>query len=79
MLPGRAMASITLRKAWAEPMAEILAPYQAGNCAVYVDYHAVAGRAKLMLGSDWRVRPSDELLQSLRDQFGRNAVHLHYR
>lgn len=71
--------AVDQRRPWAEPIAELLAPYQAGNCAVYLDYRADVGCAQLLLGSDWRVRPTDELLQSLRDQFGRDAVQLHYR
>ncbi len=31
------------------------------------------------LGADWRVAPSDELLQSLRNEFGAGQVGLHYR
>lgn len=65
--------------AWVEPMADLLTPYQSGNCAVYVDYTNQQGAATLLLGSEWRVRPSDELIQALRDQFGRNSVQLHYR
>lgn len=71
--------AVGAQRAWAEPVAELLEPYRAGNCAVYIDYSAAVGRAQLLLGSDWRVRPSDELLQSLRDEFGRDAVQLHYR
>ena len=65
--------------AWVEPMADLLTPYQSGNCAVYVDYTNQQGAATLLLGSEWRVRPSDELIQTLRDQFGRSSVQLHYR
>lgn len=71
--------SVDDSRPWAAPVAELLAPHRNGNCTVYIDYRATAGRAQLLLGSDWRVRPSDELLQALRDQFGRTAVQLHYR
>jgi DNA polymerase-3 subunit alpha len=33
----------------------------------------------LQFGNDWRIDPTDSLIQVLRDQFGRDNVFLNYR
>ena len=35
--------------------------------------------ALLRLGEEWKVEPADDLVQSLRDQLGKDSVSLHYR
>ena len=51
----------------------------AGACPVTLDYTGQEARALLQLGQNWQVDPADGLIQSLRDQFGRENVFLHYR
>ena len=41
-------------------------------------YRAQAAEAVLALGESWRVRPSGDLLQRLRDWLGTTAVSLEY-
>jgi DNA polymerase-3 subunit alpha len=52
-------------------------PSQTG-CAIVIDYLRSDARARLRLGDQWRVRPEDELLQRLRDNYGTNSVNLVY-
>jgi DNA polymerase-3 subunit alpha len=56
----------------------ILTPYRASGCRVALDYRGEDARARVWLGNDWRVRPSDDLLVDLRESFGDSAVRLHY-
>ncbi|HEY7774543.1 MAG TPA: DNA polymerase III subunit alpha [Marinagarivorans sp.] len=56
-----------------------LAPYSGGQCPVSVCLNTDYASAELALGQEWRVRASDDLLQSLRGAFGSQAVELVYR
>ena len=49
-----------------------------GNCPVSVVYLQARNKARVSLGERWQVVPSDELLQELRDQLGRERVSLEY-
>ena len=64
-------------------LGEMLDPYrqspqQDARCAVVVDYTRSDARAELRFGSQWNVRPEDELLQRLRDSYGSAKVRLVY-
>jgi DNA polymerase-3 subunit alpha len=59
-------------------LAESLEPYRDGNCSIVIDYSRSDARAELKLGAAWRIRPDDELLQRLRDQYGKDSVRLVY-
>jgi DNA polymerase III subunit alpha len=50
----------------------------AGNCPVSMVYYQQRNRARVKLGDRYRVKPSDELLQSLRDHLGAEQVFLVY-
>ena len=50
-----------------------------GECPLTMDYTGSEARALLQFGEAWRVDPTDNLIQALRDQFGRDNVSLHYR
>ncbi|KTD25489.1 DNA polymerase III, alpha chain [Legionella lansingensis] len=49
-----------------------------GECVVQVRYSGATVRASLNLGSQWRVKPSDELLMVLGDLLGHHKVNLNY-
>ncbi len=59
-------------------LADILEPYRQGGCQVTLDYKRNDARGQLVLGADWRVQPEDDLLQQLRDTYGRDSVNLVY-
>ncbi|WP_282339791.1 MULTISPECIES: DNA polymerase III subunit alpha [Pseudomonas] len=50
-----------------------------GSCPITMDYTGSEARALLQFGESWRIEPADNLIQALRDQFGRDNVFLHYR
>ena len=49
-----------------------------GQCPVIVNYSQTDNRASIRLGDSWRVSPSDDLLQQLRDCCGGQNVRLNY-
>jgi len=57
---------------------ELLAPYRKGACAVSVCYDNGAASCEMRLGEDWRVRPDDALMQSLRAWLRPENVQLIY-
>lgn len=59
-------------------LGEILDPYREGRCPLVIDYQRSNAKAQLRLGEAWLVRPEDDLLQRLRDQYGTTKVRLVY-
>ncbi len=47
-------------------LADVLAPYRGGTCPVVLQYQCPTAEARIQLGDDWRVSPSDELLYKLK-------------
>ena len=60
----------------------LLEPVGNGNggdgCAIAVAYRRHDAEGQVMLGPQWRVVPSDEMLERLRAEFGADQVHLRY-
>ena len=50
-----------------------------GQCPLTVNYNGGSAKALLEFSSDWQIEPTDDLIQALRDLFGRDNVFLHYR
>jgi DNA polymerase-3 subunit alpha len=59
-------------------LANTLQPFREGDCPVWVDYRRPDARARIPLGAEWRVRPTDELLHRLKDLAGEDAVRVIY-
>ncbi|MGB5540836.1 MAG: OB-fold nucleic acid binding domain-containing protein, partial [Gammaproteobacteria bacterium] len=59
-------------------LADILQPFRQGHCRVCIDYAGGAARARLALGEEWAVHPTDELLHRLRELAGRDSVQVEY-
>jgi len=59
-------------------LAEILRPFREGRCRVFIDYHGGAAQARIALGDDWTVHPTDELLHRLRELAGPERVAVEY-
>jgi DNA polymerase-3 subunit alpha len=49
-----------------------------GTCPVIIQYRRRGAKARLRLPEQWKVQPSDELLQRLRERYGAGRVKLHY-
>jgi DNA polymerase-3 subunit alpha len=59
-------------------LAELLAPYRGDGCPVLLNYRGDAVGGRIHLGAAWRVRPTDQLLERLRGQFGIDRVRMSY-
>jgi DNA polymerase-3 subunit alpha len=49
-----------------------------GRCPLVIRYRSEAARARLRLGEEWAVQPTDELLARLRERYGADSVSLSY-
>nr|AAC44578.1 DNA polymerase III holoenzyme alpha subunit [Vibrio cholerae C6706] len=56
----------------------ILEPHRAGTAPVNVYYQRPDARARLTLGTEWRVTPSDTLLDELKQLLGHDQVELEF-
>jgi DNA polymerase-3 subunit alpha len=59
-------------------LADILQPFRSGQCRVCIDYLGNEAQARLALGEEWAVHPTDELLHRLRDLAGQDRVLVEY-
>jgi len=59
-------------------LAELLASYRSGPCAITIEYSASAARGVLRLGPEWAVRATSELREGLEGLLGRGAVDVRY-
>jgi DNA polymerase-3 subunit alpha len=59
-------------------LADILQPFCKGHCRVCIDYQGGAASARVALGEEWAVHPTDELLHRLRDLAGKDRVQVEY-
>jgi DNA polymerase-3 subunit alpha len=59
-------------------LADILQPFRAGHCRVCIDYLGTRAQARVALGEEWAVHPTDELLHRLRDLAGQDRVLVEY-
>ncbi|MGR5095119.1 DNA polymerase III subunit alpha [Vibrio maritimus] len=57
---------------------EILTPHKAGTVPVNIYYQRSDARAKLTLGTEWRVTPNDTLLEELQQLLGKDQVELEF-
>ncbi len=61
-----------------QQLGEILGPCRGGRLAVHLEYLSPAAQGRFVLGEDWRVKPSDDLIKSLRALLGPEAVQVAY-
>jgi DNA polymerase-3 subunit alpha len=61
-----------------EKLAGALEKYRGGRCGVMIDYIREDAAASLKLGEAWRIRPTEHLLQALRELFAGNSVEVVY-
>ena len=65
----------------AERLLELLTPFRSGAsgaAAIIVNYQNRSSSGDIELGSDWRVNLDDRLLESLRERFSPENVHVVY-
>ncbi len=61
-----------------QSLAETLRPFREGSCPVWVDYRSHDAGARLSLGADWRICPTDELMHRLYALAGRDQVQFEW-
>ncbi|HFE39659.1 MAG TPA: DNA polymerase III subunit alpha, partial [Gammaproteobacteria bacterium] len=61
-----------------ENLVNALSPYRADGCPVFVRYVTLQATAGLQLGKEWRIRPTEELLDQLQDIPGNISITLEY-
>ncbi len=61
-----------------ERFGAILEPHKAGAVPVNIYYEREDARAKLTLGTEWRVTPNDTLIDELKQLLGNNQVELEF-
>ncbi|WP_342608173.1 DNA polymerase III subunit alpha [Vibrio tritonius] len=61
-----------------ERFSQILEPHRAGTVPVNVYYQRADARARLALGTEWRVTPNDTLLDELKQLLGQDQVELEF-
>jgi DNA polymerase-3 subunit alpha len=60
-------------------LANLLEKYRgSGRCRITIDYARSDAKASLNLGETWRIKPTDALLDSLRNTFSENNVEIIY-
>lgn len=57
----------------------LLTAYRGAGCPIAVRYQRPDAEAQVRLGDEWRVEPSDDLLQRLRDDLGVSDVRMRYQ
>jgi DNA polymerase-3 subunit alpha len=57
---------------------ETLEPYRAGTCPINIFYQRADAKAKMTLGVEWRVSPTDELIYGLELILGSGNVELEF-
>jgi len=61
-----------------ESLEHVLAPFKNGQCPVCIDYQRPDLSTRLLLGEEWRIHPTDELLLQLRKLAGNEQVEILY-
>jgi DNA polymerase-3 subunit alpha len=66
------------RNGFMRSLAEILQPFREGHCRICIDYRGGTASARVALGDDWTVHPTDELLHRLQELAGEERVAVEY-
>jgi len=62
-----------------EELKEILRPAAQGKCPVHLHYQSPQAEAEIVLGDEWRISPTNTVLERLTRLAGERSVHLIYR
>ncbi len=61
-----------------EELQKILESASRGRCLVHLNYENGAARGEIALGEEWKIDPSDHVLDSLLQMAGADSVHVIY-
>ena len=59
-------------------LGNVLQPFREGDCPVWINYTKHSASAVLSLGDEWKIQPSDELINRLNDLVGDKMVKVVY-
>lgn len=62
-----------------EKLQQILHPFRGGTTGIRLHYQSEQASGDIVLGQEWRVNPTDELLRRLEHLVGQGAVKVGYR
>ena len=60
-------------------LGSVLEPFSKGHCPVYLQYTGGQAKARIRLGEDWCVHPTDELIHRLNELAGESNVEVQYK
>lgn len=66
------------QKDFVRELERLLKPHRGGPCSVAIHYRNAQARGVVSLSDEWKVRPSNELLDELRLRCGKDGVQLSY-
>ncbi|NOZ52748.1 MAG: DNA polymerase III subunit alpha [Gammaproteobacteria bacterium] len=78
---ARLMVSVDYEKAgngFVNELVQVLSPFRQGQCPVYLNYSGQQASARIKLGKDWCVQPTDELIHRLHELAGEPNVRVEY-
>jgi len=70
---------IAAKNGFIHSLKDTLTPYVEGSCPVCIEYQGQNASVRLSLGNQWRVHPTDELINRLCDLVGKSHVKVEYR
>lgn len=82
MFAKRLMVKVDEQQAgngFVKSLASLLTPFREGGCPVGIHYRGASAEACMMLGEQWQVHPTDELLHRLRELAGDKQVQVVYK
>ncbi len=56
----------------------LISRFNDGLIPIYIDYHGADADATMLLGNEWKVKPSDQFLQNIHQLMGEDSVRLEY-
>ena len=59
-------------------LANTLTPYKEGGCPIFIRYATKQATAGLKLGEEWKIRPTDDLIEQLTQITGKQSIELEY-
>ena len=72
------VAKADIGNGWVNVFHNSLNDYKDGSCPVVLDYSHPTAAGQFTLGEQWHVKPKDELIARLKEQFGSANVNLDY-
>ncbi|MGR9114440.1 MAG: DNA polymerase III subunit alpha [Gammaproteobacteria bacterium] len=66
-------------KEFIDKLCDVLQTFKGGRCPIVINYQTEQAKASLQLGDDWRVHPTDELLNRLKRLLAPAEAEVKYR